>query len=111
MFLANITQSETSNIIESLKTKFSLDTYGLNPYYLEKICPVLTKLLQKCLDRQVFPDSFKMAKVKPLFKEGNDLYPSHYRPISLLRVVGKIFERVIYNRMNPYLTKYQLLQN
>ena len=115
MYLADRTQSEVSNIIESLKTKFSLDTYGLNHYYLKKICPVLllvlTKLLQKCLDRQVFPDSFKIAKVKPLFKEGNDLDPLNYRPISLLPVVGKIFERVIYNRMNQYLTKYQLLQN
>ena len=112
MFLADITPSEISNIFESLKTKFSLDTYGLNPYYLKKICPVLlpvlTKLFQKCLDRQVFPDSFK---VKPLFKEGNDLDPSNYRPFSLLPVVGKIFERVIYNRMNQYLTKYLILQN
>ena len=52
-----------------------------------------------------------MAKIKPLFKEGNDIDPSNYRPISLLPVVGKIFERVIHNRMNHYLTKYQLLQN
>ena len=114
-FLADITPIEVLNIFESLKTKFSLDTYGLNHYYLKKICPVLlpvlTKLFQKCLDRQVFPDSFKIAKVKPLFKEGNDLDPSNYRPISLLPVVGKIFERVIYNRMNQYLTKYQILQN
>ena len=115
MFLADITQSEVSNIIELLKTMFSSDTYGLNHYSLKKICPVLfpvlTKLLQKCLDRQDFPDSFKIAKVKPIFKEGNDLDPSNYRPISLLPVVGKNFERVIYNRMNLYLTKYQLLQN
>ena len=77
MFLADITQSEISNIINSIKTKFSLDTYGPNHDYLKKICPVLlpvlSKLLQKCLDRQVFPDSFKIAKVKPLVKEGNDL--------------------------------------
>ena len=37
----------------------------------------------------MFPDSFKIAKVKPLFKEGNDLDSSIYRPISLLSVVGK----------------------
>ena len=36
MFLADITQSEISNIIESLKNKFSLDTYGLSHYYLKK---------------------------------------------------------------------------
>ena len=63
------------------------------------------------MDRQVFPDNFKIAKVKPLFKGGNDLDPLNYRPISFLPVVGKTFERVIYNRMKQYLTKYQLLQN
>ena len=31
------------------------------------------KFLQKFLDRQVFPDSFKFAKIKPLSKEVNDL--------------------------------------
>ena len=115
MFLAGITQSETSNKTESLKTMFSLDTYGLNHYYLEQICQfllkVLTKLLQKCLDRQFFQDSFKIVKVKPLFEEGNDLDASNYRPIYLFPNLGKIFERVINNRMNLYLTKYQLLQN
>ena len=93
MLLAAITQSKISNIIELLKTNFSLDTYGLNLFYLKKICPVLlpvlTNFLEKCMDRQVFPDSFKLAKVKPLFKEGNDLDPSNYRPISLLPVVSK----------------------
>ena len=73
--------------------------------------PVLTKFFKKCLYRQVFPDSFKIAKVKPLSKKGNDLDPSKYRPISLLPVVDKFFELVIYNRMTQYLTKYQLLQN
>ena len=90
MFLANITQIKISNIIESLNTKFFLDTHGLNHYYLKRICPVLlpvlTKLLQKCLDRQIFPDNFIIVKVKPLFKEWKDLDPSNYRPISLLQL-------------------------
>ena len=110
MFLADITQSEISNIIETLKTKLSLDTYGLNlnHFYLTKISPVLLpvllpvlkKFFQKCLDRQVFPGSFKIAKIKPLSKEGNDPDSSNYRSISLLPVVGKIFERLISNRLN-----------
>ena len=37
MFVADIMQIETSNIKELLKTKFSLDTYGVNDYYLKTI--------------------------------------------------------------------------
>ena len=70
------------------------------------LLPVLTIILNKYLEGQVFQDNFKITKVKPFFKEGNDLDPSNYRPISLSPVVGKTFERAIYNRMNHYLTKY-----
>ena len=42
-----------------------------------------------------FPDAFKIAKVKPLFKKGSKTDPSNYRPISLLPLLSKVFERVV----------------
>ena len=69
------------------------------------------KSFQKCLGQTSFSGQFQNCHFEPLFKEDNDLDPSKYGPIFLLPVVCKIFERVIYNRMNQYLTKYQLLQN
>ena len=72
--------------------------------------PLLTKHVQKCWDRQIFPDSFKIAKVKPLFNEGTDLDPSNHEPISRLLVLDKLFERIFYKRLNQYLNEYQFLQ-
>ena len=73
MFLDDITQSEISNIFESLKTKFSLDTYGLNLYYLKKVCPVLlpvlTKFFQKCFIDKSFRTVSKLPKLNLSLKK------------------------------------------
>ena len=46
--------------------------------------------------------------VIPTFKKGNELLCENYRPISLLSVFSKIFEKVIYTRMYDYLMKNNL---
>ena len=42
-----------------------------------------------------FSDARKIAKVKPLFKKGSRTDSSNYRPISLLPLLSKVFERVV----------------
>ena len=43
-----------------------------------------------------FPDSCKIAKLKPLFKKGYKTNSSNYRPISLLPLISKIIEKIIH---------------
>ena len=57
----------------------------------------------------LFPDCLKIAKVIPIFKEGDESDPSKYRPISLLPVVSKIFEKIISNRIIVFLNKEKVL--
>ena len=49
-----------------------------------------------------FPDLCKLGKVIPLLKNDNPLLCENYRPISLLPVYSKIFEKVIYTRMYKF---------
>ena len=53
----------------------------------------------------MFPYCLKIAEVIPIFKKGDDSDPSNYRPISLQPVVGKIFEKIIFNRFIVFLNK------
>ena len=49
------------------------------------------------------------AKVIPVYKNGDDVYTNNYRPISLLPVISKIFERIVYNRLYKHLNDNKLL--
>ena len=44
----------------------------------------------------IFPNSWKMAKVTPIFKEDAKTDPNNYRPISVLPVVSKLIERIVF---------------
>ncbi len=57
----------------------------------------------------IFPDLFKIAKVVPIFKGGDQSTLLNYRPVSLLPAVSKILERLMYNRMMSFADKYSLL--
>ena len=44
-----------------------------------------------------FPKKLKLAKVVPVFKSGEKTDPNNYRPISLLSIFNRIFERLKIN--------------
>ena len=46
-----------------------------------------------------FPDSLKIAKVVPVFKQGSHMLCTNYRPISVLSALSKIFEKCVLNQM------------
>ena len=47
----------------------------------------------------IFPDKLKLAKIIPLFKKGDPTIFSNYRPISLLPVISKVFERILHDQI------------
>lgn len=51
------------------------------------------------VEQDLFLDSLKIAKVVPLFKDGSKSDLGNYRPISLLPVIGKLFEKIIHRRI------------
>ena len=61
------------------------------------------------LEKGVFPDDLKIAKVTPIYKAGDNSDISHYRPISVLPCFSKILERLMYNRLYMYLKENNIL--
>lgn len=72
----------------------------------------LANILNKCMDLQYFPSTWKCAKVVPILKPGKDpTSPSSYRPISLLSSISKIFERLILNRVLEHIEMNRIIPN
>lgn len=68
-------------------------------------------LINKSIETGIFPDQLKVASVTPVYKSGDPTCVSNYRPISVLPVVSKIFEKVISVRLVNYLTTFSLINN
>ena len=73
------------------------------------ISPILARLYNRCMSNGIFPEIFKTGKVTPIFKKGNKEHLENYRPVSILPIFGKIFEKIIYNRLYSFLTKENVL--
>ena len=70
---------------------------------------LLTIIYNRSIFEGVFPDDMKVAKVIPLHKGKSPLTVSNYRPISLLLIFSKIFERLIFDRLNDFVIENKLL--
>jgi hypothetical protein len=55
----------------------------------------------------IFPDDWKLAKISPIYKSGNKQECGNYRPISVLSVVAKIFEKLVCGKLNCYFKEHQ----
>ena len=75
----------------------------------EYIAPSITHIINMSLLTAQVPSSMKMAKVTPLHKKGSKTDAGNYRPISVLSIISKILERVVYNQLYEYIERNNLL--
>ena len=103
------------NQISNLNTNKSCGHDSINPRiikdYKHYLCIPLSYLFNASLKNGVVPDKFKLAKVVPLFKKGEHNSTSNYRPISLLNIYNKLFEKLIYKRLYSFFEKNNILYN
>ena len=74
------------------------------------LAPILSKLFNKCTASGYFPNELKVAKIIPLFKNKgsvNDM--CNYRPISMLSVFSKLFEKLIHKVISEFLDENDFL--
>ena len=65
-------------------------------------CEPLYYLFQLPLEKAVFPDDLKMAKVTSVYKTGDNSDISNCRPISILPCFSKILKRLMHNHLYKY---------
>ena len=112
IFLRPADGNEIENIIRSLKKK-SPGWDGINALIVKESYSIFsdafTEIINKSLYEGIFPDELKIAKVTPLYKSEDEMLFSNYRPVSVLPVFSKVFERILYNRLLDFINKHKLL--
>ena len=63
------------------------------------------------LSSGTFPGKFKIATVIPIYKKGCHSDLGNYRPISLLSIFSKTFEKSMYKQLLKFLEKYSILKS
>ena len=61
------------------------------------------------IQKGISPLKLKHAKIVPVYKDGDELDPGNYKPISLLSNINRIFEKLVYNRINNFIIKHKIL--
>ena len=98
-----IRQPETQLYHDTLSI-WSSSSYNHNTLTtLCTLCTPITNLFQACIQNQSLPTEWKVHKIRPIFKKENPLHVENYRPISLLCILSKVLEKIIYVKIIPFI--------
>ena len=113
LFLNETTPDEILKVINNLDANKSSDIYDIAPKFVklsaQAVSQLLTIIFNRSINEGCFPEAMKKAKIIPLHKGGIVLSVSNYRPISLLPIFSKIFERLVYNRLIDFVEKNKII--
>ena len=75
----------------------------------ESITTPLVHICNRSFETGIFPSELKIANVVPIYKSGDEMVFSNYRPVSVLPVFSKLLERLVYNRLISHINENKLL--
>ena len=86
--------------IKALKTNRAFPYMNIPPKQLKELIGLISEPLQSIWNEEIvskrkFPSELKLADLSPIFKKLETVHKENYRPISVLPVVSKIFERIM----------------
>lgn len=113
LFMSPAIPQDILRIIKHLKNKnsFGFDEVSTSviKFVSEVIAKPLTHIINTCISSGIYPDKLKTTIIKPLHKKNNKEDMTNYRPVALISVFSKIFEKVIYESIYTFVTKNNIL--
>jgi Reverse transcriptase (RNA-dependent DNA polymerase). len=73
------------------------------------VLPVILHIFNVSIQTSIFPETWKLALIRPIPKVKNPSSATDYRPISLLSSLSKVLERLIHQQIMSHLNRHNLL--
>ena len=113
--------SVKSSTEEVLSIKNKLDSNKAHGHHeisvrMLKICDFCVSrssqiMYKSCLDKEKFQQEWKKANVIPVHQKNDKELVKHFRPICLIPMCGKIFERILFNSLLNFLNQSDLISS
>lgn len=102
-----LNQNVVQKALLSVKENTAMGHDLLPGYFIKKLAsafaPNLTKIFNASLSQGVFPNTWKKANVTGIYKnKGKMNDPTNYRPISVLPIFGRVFEKLVASQLYNY---------
>ena len=103
-----ISETDILKICRQIKPKLSSGTDFISNKLLKHIAPIIIEplhyLINLSLDSGYIPRELKIAKIVPVFKDGDCHVYTNYMPISLLNSFSKLLEKIVARQLTCFLT-------
>ena len=114
-FVAPTTPEEVLKIIHSLKNSGAYDIYDLSTHIIKSIAKHIAAPISQIFNcsilEGVFPSKLKSSKVVPIYKNSDTHDLNNYRPISILPITSKIFEKLFLIRLQQFLLQFKIISD
>ena len=111
----NFTEEDILNVIRKLDASkvHGHDQISIRMVQIcdEAICKPLHLIFSSCIESGIFSTEWNKANVVPIQKRDDKQNVKNYRPVSLLPIFEKIFERLIYNEMYSFVIENDLISS
>ena len=105
----DITENDITSLIKRIRPDVATGSDEISARLLKSAAPAIRTHLRDMVNlsykSSTFPEALKKAHVKTLHKEGDHNDPAQYRPISILSVISKIFERSAIDQLIEFFIK------
>ena len=68
--------------------------------------PGLTNCINESLTNNKFPDTLKLSGITPFFKKLDPIDEANYRPVSIMPLLSKVFEKIMYDQLYEYIEHF-----
>ncbi len=110
---SEITESFVHTQLEKLDSRKATGVDNISARLLKDASHImakpLTKLMNASLKTGTIPLDWKKARVSPIFKAGDPEEASNYRPISILPICMKVFERAVHTQLYAFIKEHNIM--